>query len=109
MYTVEQRLKIYKRMLEESLSPSTVRYYKANRKTNESGLCFMYRLLTHVSPDFSGSEFDLYCRFKETLPELWAKRNSSASISTYMWEDWYEREEALARCIIELQEGGGIV
>jgi len=98
MYTAEQRLEIYKRLLRESLSPSEVMVDK-KRSTKELGICWMYRMLYNTTV--------LYGRFEETLPELYAKANPDCSV--YMWNDWDEREKALAQCIVELQEGGGIV
>ena len=98
MYTKEQRLEIYKTLLRESLSPTEVMVDKHNRSTKELGICWMYRMLY--------GRTDLYGRFEETLPELFEK---STECGVYMFRDWDHREEALAKCIVELQEGGGIV
>ncbi len=101
MYTAEQRLEIYKTLLRESLSPSDVVDKSGTwKKSNSYGFCFMIQNV--INKKLSYVDIDIM------FPELWAKATNPGNVYN-MWKDWYEREEALAKCIIELQEGGGIV
>lgn len=100
MYTVEQRLEIYKTMLRESLSPETYSKGAYKQRSNASGFCWMFSVLYNSN--------DLYNDFEGILPELYEKKKYDEG-HWYMWNDWCEREESLAQCIQELQTAGGIV
>ena len=109
MYTTEQRLKIYQRMLSESLSPTELEYAGSKRLTNDCGFCFMWKMLCFIDKDKNHRTYNaLYNDFEGTLPELYEKSDPYSN-GAYSFRDWYHREEALAKCIVEMQEGSGIV
>jgi hypothetical protein len=91
----KERFLAYSIMLAEAENPSNFILTDIGnvRKSNECGLCFMFKLLWDSD--------DLYFKREETLPELADKLAEESQYIPYTEEGWQKRIELLKQCINE--------
>ena len=94
MYTTEQRLEIYKRLLREALSPSMIEWSNGVVPSTHFGFCFMISSVIDTSLPYE--------KIDKIFPELWAKRTNPKAIFN-MWNNWDERINSLTEVIKEME------